>query len=519
MKPIEQTQRGIALSKYFFIPQRTIVAIMGFFAIVTGYTQRQCLSMAITQMVVHRNKSINGDSIVCPEEDSDKIQQGGGTYEWTEEEQGRALSFFYFGYIITHIPGGLMGDRFGFKWVLNGGLIWSVIATLLIPVTVYHTEHIGLTVMRIAQGLGQGVIFPTLSVMVSHWVPKNERGRLGAVIMGGGQIGNVLLFAFAGLLLDSFEWPWVFYIFGIIGAVWCLTFTFLCYSDPVTHPFIKPAEREYLVERIGGNIERTDLPPVPWAAIFTSSKIYALLSAQIGHDWGFYIMSTYLPKYYNDVMNLNIKSNGFYATFPFIAMWISSVSHGFVADILIKKNYMSITNVRKMMTTLAAIFPAVFLILASYAGCHRPMVVMFFTLTLFAMGGYYAGMKLTPVDLSPNYAGTIMAISNGSGAIIGWLSPYLVGVLTPGATLEEWRFVFWVAFIVLTLTALPYCLWESGEVQEWNDPDFYNQNKRARDEAKRQAKEAKKEAKRQQKEAKMEAERLKKEAKRLKVQG
>ncbi|KAI9586089.1 hypothetical protein GQX74_001936 [Glossina fuscipes] len=505
MKPIEQTPRGIAFSKFFIIPQRSIVAIMGFFAIVTGYSQRQCLSMAITQMVVYRNKTKMGDTIICPVEDAVRTQQG-GEYDWTEEEQGRTLSFFFFGYLLAHIPGGMMGDRFGFKWVLNGGLMWSVTTTFLVPVTVYYTEHIGLTILRVTQGLGQGVIFPSLSVMVSHWVPKHERGRLGAVILGGGQIGNVLLFAFAGLLLDSFDWQWVFYTFAIVGATWCLIFVTLqaliCYSDPVTHPFIKPAEREYLVEQIGAHIERTDLPPVPWVAIFTSSKIYSLISAQIGHDWGFYIMSTYLPKYYNDVLNMDIKSNGFYATFPFIAMWISSISHGFVADMLIKKNYMNITNVRKLMTTLAAIFPAIFLVLASYADCDKPLVIIFFTLTLFTMGGYYAGMKLTPVDLSPNYAGTIMAISNGSGAIIGWLSPYLVGVLTPNTTLEEWRRVFWLAFIVLIATAVPYCIWESGEVQEWNDPDVYNQNKRARNELKRQEKEAKKEAKRLEKEAK-----------------
>uniref|UniRef100_A0A1A9UQA2 Major facilitator superfamily (MFS) profile domain-containing protein n=1 Tax=Glossina austeni TaxID=7395 RepID=A0A1A9UQA2_GLOAU len=521
MKPIEQTERGIACSKFFVIPQRAIAAIMGFFAVVTGYTQRQGLSMAITQMVVPRNKSSSTDSIICPEDDSGTQDGGGGggggggTYNWTEEEQGRTLSFFYLGYLVSHIPGGMMSDRFGFKWILNGGLICSVITTILVPVTVHLTEHIGLTVLRVIQGLAQGFLFPSLSVLVSHWVPKHERSILGAFVMGGGLIGNVMLFAFAGLILHSYEWPWVFYTFGIVGAIWCLTFALLCYNDPVTHPFIKPAEREYLVEQIGGHFNRTDLPPVPWAAIFTSSKVYALIIAQVGHDWGFYIMSTYLPKYYNDVLNINIKSNGFFATFPFIAMWISAVAQGFIADYLIRKNYLSITNVRKLIGTIAKIMPGIFLILASYAGCYKPLVIFFFTLALFTMGGFYASVKLTPIDLSPNYSGTIMAICNGSGAITGWVSPYLVGVMTPNATLEEWRGVFWLAFFVLLVTAVPYCIWESGEVQEWNDPNVYNENKRARKESKRQEKEAKKEAKRLEKEAK----RLEKEAKSQQKQG
>lgn len=38
------------------------------------------------------------------------------------------------------------------------------------------------------------------------------------------------------------------------------------------------------------------------------------------------------------------------------------------------------------------------------------------------------------------------------------------------ATLLEWRVVFWVAFAVLSVTAVVYCIWASGEVQPFNDP-------------------------------------------------
>lgn len=47
------------------------------------------------------------------------------------------------------------------------------------------------------------------------------------------------------------------------------------------------------------------------------------------------------------------------------------------------------------------------------------------------MGAFYPGMKVNALDLSGNYAGTIMAIVNGIGAITGIIAPYLVGLLTP----------------------------------------------------------------------------------------
>lgn len=47
------------------------------------------------------------------------------------------------------------------------------------------------------------------------------------------------------------------------------------------------------------------------------------------------------------------------------------------------------------------------------------------------MGTFYAGMKVNGLDLSPNYAGSVMAIVNGIGALTGIIVPYIVGILTP----------------------------------------------------------------------------------------
>lgn len=39
-----------------------------------------------------------------------------------------------------------------------------------------------------------------------------------------------------------------------------------------------------------------NIPPTPWRAILTSVPMMALVCAQIGHDFGFFIMATDLPK-------------------------------------------------------------------------------------------------------------------------------------------------------------------------------------------------------------------------------
>lgn len=74
--------------------------------------------------------------------------------------------------------------------------------------------------------------------------------------------------------------------------------------------------------------------------------------------------------------------------------------------------------------------PAVFILAASYSGCDRSLAVAMFTIAMGFMGTFYCGMKVNALDLSPNFAGTIMAIVNGIGGLTGIIVPYLIGALT-----------------------------------------------------------------------------------------
>lgn len=71
---------------------------------------------------------------------------------------------------------------------------------------------------------------------------------------------------------------------------------------------------------------------------------------------------------------------------------------------------------------------------ASYAGCQRYVTVALFTIGMGFMGTFYSGLKVNNLDLAPNYAGVLMAITNGIGGITGIIAPYIVGVITPNVT-------------------------------------------------------------------------------------
>jgi MFS transporter, ACS family, solute carrier family 17 (sodium-dependent inorganic phosphate cotransporter), other len=71
---------------------------------------------------------------------------------------------------------------------------------------------------------------------------------------------------------------------------------------------------------------------------------------------------------------------------------------------------------------------AVCFIMASFSGCDRLQAVLF-----FSFASAFAGLdnsRVNNMDLSPNYAPTIISLVNSCGAVMGILAPIAVGLLT-----------------------------------------------------------------------------------------
>ena len=67
---------------------------------------------------------------------------------------GLILSSFFYGYLFTNIPGGWLASKYGGKWVLGIGILWTAILTLLSPIAAKTSPYL-LVVLRILMGLGE----------------------------------------------------------------------------------------------------------------------------------------------------------------------------------------------------------------------------------------------------------------------------------------------------------------------------------------------------------------------------
>jgi ACS family sodium-dependent inorganic phosphate cotransporter-like MFS transporter 5 len=79
---------------------------------------------------------------------------------WPKELQGHVLGSFFYGYLISQIPGGILAERYGGKWVYGGSLLLATIATLLTPVAAALSFRF-LIFLRVIVGVGSvSVCFP-----------------------------------------------------------------------------------------------------------------------------------------------------------------------------------------------------------------------------------------------------------------------------------------------------------------------------------------------------------------------
>lgn len=459
---------------------RHYIVFMLFLGMANAYVMRTNMSVAIVAMVnqtaIEHEAEVFDDE--CPDTDYGDQEVDAdhkeGEFLWSTSLQGYILSSFFYGYVITQIPFGLLAKRYGAMRFLGWGMLINSVFAFFVPIAARQGGPVWLIIVRFIQGLGEGPIVPCTHAMLAKWIPPNERSRVGSIVYSGAQFGTVISMPLSGLLADhGFDggWPSIFYIFGIIGTVWSVAFLWTCHEDPITDPTIREDERRYIQQSLWGKAG-VNIPPIPWKSIVFSLPFYAILLAHVGQNYGYETLMTELPTYMKQVLRFSIKTNGTLSALPYLAMWMFSIVVGWVADWMLTSGRFTHTMTRKISNSIGQYGPAIALIIASYTGCSRAVTVAILTIGVGLNGGIYAGFKINHLDLTPRYAGVLMAVTNCSANLAGLLAPIAAGNIIEGKpTIAQWRIVFMIAAGVYIFTATFYNLFASGVRQPWDNPD------------------------------------------------
>ncbi|XP_077351196.1 sialin isoform X2 [Festucalex cinctus] len=448
---------------------RYSLALLSSLGFIVVYALRVNLSVAMVDMLNTTHQvQVNHSSSLCPAHPSParpKHNHTASVYNWDSRTQGWILGSFFYGYILTQIPGGYLAGRFGPKWLMGLGILGTVIFTLLTPLA----AELGagyLIAVRILEGIGEGVTYPAMYSMWAAWAPPLERSRLLTISYIGSQIGTVVSLPLSAEICFYLDWTYVFYIFGAVGLFWFVLWAFLAFDSPNTHPWISEQERVYIM----GSLKK-ELSPlgrhIPWRAIVTSCPLLAIVVAHFSYNWTFYTLLTLLPTYLNDILGFSIQQNGLLSAVPYLGCALLAVVSGQLADYLRETCRYPTVMVRKSFTLVGMIGPAVFLVAAGYTGCNYTLALTFLTISSSLGGVSASGFNINHLDIAPSYAGILLGITNTFATIPGMVGPVIARSLTVNNTIEEWQTVFYIAAAINIFGATFYSILGRGNVQAW----------------------------------------------------
>jgi len=412
-------------------PQRTTLIALCFAAVFICYVDRVNISLAIAPMA--------------------------SEFGWDRTTRGWVMSSFFFGYLLTQVPGGALAGRFGGKHILAGGvLLWSLF-TALTPPAAFSGFFI-LIGARVLMGMGEGVTFPSIYALFSRWVPASRRSRAVGLVFSAIPLGTVFAQLTTPLLVTSFGWPWAFYAFAAFGLVWWAAWQPLTTSRPELHPRVSEAElRELAAESPTTPAAATP----PMGALLSSTAVWAIVVGHFCSNWGTYVMLSWVPTYLLERFGVPFEALGLYVMAPSAVSFLCLNAAGSIGDRLIARG-LTVRTVRKLMQSIGFGGVAVALLtLTQVQSAEAAVVVMCIGNLLGA--AVAAGFGSNHLDIAPRHAGAVMGLSNTAGTLPGVIGVPLSGWLVD--VTGSWSIVFIVAAGIKLFGLAFFLTFAKGEKQ------------------------------------------------------
>ena len=198
------------------------------------------------------------------------------------------------------LPGGILAVRFGLKrmyfisWFLIGLSVFSAVA-----------PNFGtLLMLRLAYGIGFGVIIPTTGPLLMQWFRPKEITVMNGLNIAAMTLGIAISVSTAAPLANALGWQNTLSVFGGIALIGAIAWAIF----GVDHSDARSS---------GPRISRTEVLDV------LRNRTILLLVAADALVWMQYTaLTTWLPAFYNEVRGMSLTESGFITgLLPFVGIF------------------------------------------------------------------------------------------------------------------------------------------------------------------------------------------------------
>ncbi|RVE51985.1 hypothetical protein evm_003263 [Chilo suppressalis] len=437
------------------------------------HLQMACMCFTMISLFIARGSM--GVAVLAMSDENRKNDTTVTIYDWDKKTQSVILSSFFWGYVAMQIPAGILAKKFGGKPILLFALLVNGCLSSLLPTLAALGGWMCVCFARVMMGLSQACLYPASHTLLGQWFPPKERTGISGLIYGGMQVGIIIAMPLSGLLAETaIGWKLNFYVMsGLLflnAAVWY----WFAASSPAEHRMISKEERQYIETSLHSGGSQKSMS-TPWRRILTSVPLYAIMATHVACTCSFVLFFVDMPTYLEKGLQISLKNSAVLSALPYVGMWIGNVGSSLVAEKLLNRKLLSVTACRKLFNSLAMFGIAGGLVALSFLGPeNKSLAILAIVITNTMCGFTVSGFMVNGLDLSPNFAGVLLSLTNFAANICSILMPIITSVILRNdpTDVSRWRLVFLMTAVISAGGNIIYLCFASSERQEWNDPDY-----------------------------------------------
>jgi ACS family glucarate transporter-like MFS transporter len=365
---------------------------------------------------------------------------------------GMIMSAFFIPYMLMQLPGGIIAQRWGTRWIPGFAILgWSLFTIL----TAFAWGFLSLVVIRALFGFGEGPIFPSFGVTLARWTSVKEKAWASSFMLVGPYAGPIIGQPVTVWIMTMWSWRTVFYVYGLVGAIGGLFWLYHHRNHPSEHPRVNKAELEYITSTsneaaIAAHARHEH---APWGKWLTSYQFWAFGFMYFAVGYMMFLFLSWLPVYLLEAGGLSLKAMGIASAYPWLAMCTVIMIWGKVSDVLVGRGY-SKFKVRTIPGFIGLFVCSLsFLMAANVQTVNENL--FWLTMTLGFCGFTYNASMATMYDLGGRFGGSIMGWIQTTTNIAGITAPVVTAMLVKSF---GWGPAIMISSVVPFLGALSWFL-------------------------------------------------------------
>src|SRR5581483_3004711 len=177
---------------------------------------------------------------------------------------GLGSGIFFLGYCLFEIPSNIILERVGARlWISRIMVSWGLVSAAMMFVRTPAAFYL----LRFLLGVAEAGFFPGVIYYLSLWYPVAHRARAIAAFMTAVPATGLIGAPVSGALLELdglhglAGWQWLFLLEGIPAVILGTTVLFYLKDRPETTHWLRPEERNWLIETLAAERKARVLAP------------------------------------------------------------------------------------------------------------------------------------------------------------------------------------------------------------------------------------------------------------------